>query len=412
MKYYPLRPIQRWMVDSHFEKAKSTMMNIGGLYKLSATIDMEHLAEAINFVLERHDIFRCRFVFHPETSDLCQHFEGELEKVFVEQLSDAKFKKRMEKLREPYYLIDKPLYRIYLMQTPRAKYIYADFYHAIIDGVSIAYLLWNEIDATYRGRKNPKALSYADYVASEAAVPAEELAEGHEYWKKMLSGFDSKKHLLPTKIQGDAKWIKGDFNYEFKNLMEEFFRTTRINENNYFLGASMLALAKLTGSGESVVSWTHNGRISMRERRLIGLMLVQYPCAWDFHENITIEEFLNRLEGQVRTGIKYRKSLGIIYDEGIEDNCVTFIFQKELYLDFILADTLAMPIYLPPNEISAAENSLDIEVYATEMGKYDLALHYDASRYVEKDMRRFAETLNKILIEMKNPNAKVSEILA
>ena len=411
MKYYPLRPMQRWMVDSHFEKAKSTMMNIGGLLKLSATIDMEHLAAAINYVLEKHDIFRCRFVFHPETSDLCQIFEGEVQKVFVEQISDREFKKRMNKLREPYYLINQPLYRIYLMQTPSANYLYGDFYHAIMDGVSISYLFWSEIDAAYRGRTRGKALSYADYVEAEAQIPVAELAEGHTYWQNMLANFDPEKHLLPSKVAGDAKWIKGDFSCEFKNFMEEFFRTTGFNENNYFLGASMLALAKLTGSGESVISWTHNGRTTMRERRLMGLMLVQYPCAWKFDKDITVREFLNRLGGQVQTGMKYRKSLGIIYDEGIEDNCVTFLFQKELYLDFILADTIAMPIYLPPNEISAAENSLDIEIYATEMGTYDLALHYDASRYDEDDMKNFAETLNKIIIDMQNGDRKISEIL-
>ena len=27
--FYPLRPIQRWLIDTHFNKAKSTMMNIG-----------------------------------------------------------------------------------------------------------------------------------------------------------------------------------------------------------------------------------------------------------------------------------------------------------------------------------------------------------------------------------------------
>ena len=88
MKYYPLRPIQRWLVDTHFNKAKSTMMNIGGLFKLSASIDMNHFADAINHVLETYDIFRCRFVFHPETSDLCQIFEGAVEKVFMERMSE------------------------------------------------------------------------------------------------------------------------------------------------------------------------------------------------------------------------------------------------------------------------------------------------------------------------------------
>ncbi len=109
--------------------------------------------------------------------------------------------------------------------------------------------------------------------------------------------------------------------------------------------------------------------------------------------------------------MKYRKSLGTIYDSGIEGDLVTFIFQKNLYDNIVLADTLALPIYLPPNEISAAENALDIEVCATETGKYKLNLNFDASRYSEIDMHNFAATMNKILLDMRDMNKKFSEIL-
>ena len=66
--FYPLRPIQRMLVDTHLKKAKSTMMNIGALMKLPSGVDMERLAEAINETLRAHDIFKCRLEFHPETS--------------------------------------------------------------------------------------------------------------------------------------------------------------------------------------------------------------------------------------------------------------------------------------------------------------------------------------------------------
>ncbi|MBQ3444634.1 MAG: hypothetical protein IJG33_15485 [Selenomonadaceae bacterium] len=411
MKYYPLRPMQRWLVDTHFNKAKSTMMNIGGLFKLSAAIDMNHLADAINLVLEKHDIFRCRFVFHPETSDLCQIFEGAVEKVILERMSDKNFERRMKSLREPYYLINQPLYRIYLMETPNAKYLYADFYHAIMDGVASSYLFVRAVDAAYRGRKMRTPLSYADYVEEESKLLPEELAEGHQYWRNMLRRFDKRKHLPPVKVQNVAPWTKGSLDYEFKNFTEEFFRATHLDENIFFLGASMLTMAKLTGTKESIMSWIHNGRTNMREHRLMGLMLEQYPCAWDFHKDISVGEFLNRLEGQKQLGMKYRKSLDIVYGEGLEDDCVSFIFQKYMHGDLIFADTPAEVVYLPPNEISAAENALDIEVEAEDFGTYNLFLDYDAGRYSEEEMLNFAKTMNDILIAMRDTDKLVSEIL-
>ena len=402
-KFYPLRPVQRWLVDTHFNKAKSTMMNIGALFKLSHAIDMQELAEAINKVVNAHDIFRCRFLFHPETSDLCQIFDGEIEPVQVENISDAEFDKRFDKLREPYRIINKPLWRIYLFQTPTAKYLFADFYHAVMDGVSASYLLWRAIDATYRGRtrKLPPP-SYADYVEAEANISAEDLTEGHNYWRKMLAHFDKDKHLPPVKVSGVAPWTQGTFDYQFKNIFNEFFRHTHINENIFFLGATMLTLAKLTGTKESVMSFVHNGRTNMTERRMMGLMLEQVPCAWNFHEDLTIGDFLNKLEGQLQTGKHYRKSLDIVYNDGLEDDCVSFIFQKDINSGFVFCDTPVEIVYLPPNDISAVENALDVEINTDDTGRYLLYLDYDASRYSEAEMKKFSETLDDVIKAMQD----------
>lgn len=411
-KFYPLRPIQRWLVDTHFNKAKSTMMNIGGLSKLAPSIDMQRLADSINYVLETHDIFRCRLVFDPKTSEMCQIFDDEIPPVKVEYMSDEEFNDRMQKLREPYYLIYEPLWRINVIETPSAKYLYCDFYHAIMDGVSSSYLFVHDMDATYRGRKSKREpVSYAEYVEEEAKIPPEELEEGHKYWRKMLEPFDAKKHLPPVDVDGVEAWTQGNLEYTFRNISDEFFRASRVDENNYFLGACMLTLAKMTGSRESVMSWIHNGRTTMRERRIMGLMLEQYPCAWDFHEDMTIGEFFNRLYGQKELGMKYRKSLDVVYNEGLEDDCVSFIFQKGMYDDFILADTTAQIIYLPPNEISAVENALDIEVNDKTDGFYSLFLDYDASRYSEAKMLEFAKTMDDVLLAMRDPNRRFSEIL-
>ena len=411
-KFYPLRPIQRWLVDTHFNKAKSTMMNIGALFKLSQSIDMNRLAASINKVLHSHDIFRCRFLFHPETSDLCQIFDGEISPVQVEYISDEEFSKRVDKLREPYRIINKPLWRIYLFQTPTARYLFGDFYHAVMDGVSSSYLLWREIDAVYRGRTRKLPMpSYADYVEEEANIPPEDLAEGHKYWRDMIAHFDKSKHLPPVKVQGVAAWTQGTFDYSIKNVMNEFFRQSHVNENNFFLGATMLTLAKLTGSKEAVMSRVNNGRTNMSERRLMGLMLEQLPCAWDFHNDISIEEFLNKLEGQIQTGTRYRKSLDVVYNDGLEDDCVSFIFQKNINNEFFFCDTPVEIVYLPPNEISAVENALDVEINTEDTGKYLLYLDYDASRYSADEMKKFATTLDEILLLMQNPETHTSEIL-
>ena len=411
-KIYPLRPIQRWLIDTHFNKAKSTMMNIGGLYKLSSQINIQHLAGAINEVLNIYDIFRCRLIFPPETCELCQTFNGKVMPVVIEEWTDEEFTMIKKYLAEPYDLIDKPLYRVYIFVTPSANYLYADFYHAIMDGVSAAIIFHREVNKIYRGRQNNRApLSYAEFVEEEANLSESGLAAGHEYWKKMLAPFDAKKHLPPVDVQGVAAWTQGNFEYEFKNISNEFFRDNKLSEHIFFLGACMLTMAKITGSKESIMSWIHNGRTNMHEMRLMGLMLEQLPCAWDFHNDVSVAEFLHKLFGQAQISMLCRKSLDVVYSGGFEDDCVSFIFQKGINGNMAFGDMPAEVVYMPPNEISAVENALDVEIEENDLGFYEMFLDYDASRYSEESMAHFAKTYDEIIRRMKNLEARTDDVL-
>ncbi|MBR6013310.1 MAG: hypothetical protein IK062_05965 [Selenomonadaceae bacterium] len=413
--YYPLRAIQRWLVDTHFNKANSTMMNIGALIKFPKEIDLNRLAQAVTDTLKNFDIFRCRLVFHPDTDDFCQRFDGEIEPVTVEKISDEEFEKRKENLRMPYPLINKPLYRMYIFETPTAKYFYLDFYHAIMDGTAVSILFWREIGMRYKGKKITHIpQKYADYILEELRVSPEELAEGNKFWHEMLKGFDSKKHLPPPDVETSQAWKSENFIVPLQNINHKYFSDSSRKENIFFLAVSMFALAKSSGSKNSIMSWIHNGRNTTMELRLMGLMIEQYPISWNFEQDITVGEFLEKLAEKTKAGLKYRRSLKTVYEEGIEDDCATFIFQKntENLDNMNIGDHVGKIIELPQNEISAAENSLDIDVNLTNSGKYLLVLKYDASRYSETAMEKFAVCFDEIVLQLKNENKFISEILA
>lgn len=417
--YYPLRPIQRWLVDTHFQKAKSTMMNAGGLIRLDPSVDMERLAEAINYIISSYDIFRCRLVFHPETGEVCQRFDGEVARVYVESLSDEAFEQRKRDLKEPYALIDRPLYRIYLMKTAAAQYLYTDFYHAIMDGMAIVLIFWREVGKRYaRGASvgaEKKAPSYAEYVLAESKIDPATLAEGHEYWRNMLKDFDESRHLPPKDVEGIMAWTKNEFDTPLKNVpVKNFFREKDFTENTFFMAAVILAMAKSAGVTESIMSWVHNGRMNAQERRLMGLMLNQIPIRWNFSEGLSVGEFLRGLEAKIKEGLQYVKSLDVVYDDGLEDLCASFILQKGAtgrYDGPNLGTTKTVIVEMPANERSAAENTLDIELNAHMDGTYSLVLNYDASRYSVEAMRRFAKTVDDMIGALAEDKQSTTELL-
>ena len=410
--FYPLRPIQRWLINTHFNKAKSTMMNIGVLIKIDPALNVEQLKKAIDETLEAHDIFRCRFVFHPKTSELCQRFDGEIQAVKIVKCTDEEFEFNKNYFLEPYFLIDEPLYRIFIFETPTTNYLYMDFYHGIMDGTSIGLHFAREIEIRYNGKNfNRMPMKYADYILEELKIPAEELETGNKYWREMLKDFDEKKHLPPADFN-EKSWKQNRIFYDFQNIAGNFFEDKAHKENIFFFAATMLAIAKSSGAKSSMLSLIHNGRFNAHERRIMGLMIEQYPVAWNFENDMTIGEFLDKLDEKINEGLTYRKSLGTTYLEGLQDDCATFIFQKNLRANsFYFAGKWNDTVELMENEWSAAENFLDIEINANEDGTYMTILDYDASRYSENSMKNFVSVMDEIILRIQNLELLISQIL-
>ena len=420
--FYPLRPVQRMMVDLHFQSAQSTMMNTGGLVRLDDSLDLELLAEALNGVLGAYDVFRCRLVVHPETGEMCQRFDGEVRKVYVETMSDEAFEARKQSVKQPYELIDHALYRAYIMKTSSANYIYVDFYHAIMDGTAIALLFWRELDKRYMqlvNKQEPKSprqpASYAEYIMEEARIPQEELKAGQDYWKELMARFDETKHLPPPDVQGEPDTMEHEIEVPFSGMEKSFFKGKDYNENTFFMGAAMLALAKSTGRKEAMLGWVHNGRFTSAERRLMGLMLDQFLAWWDFSKDCSAHDFLCGLEAKTQEDMKLRKGLNVFYESGSADGIAGFILQKGSMgrrgtMKF--CGTEAVIEEMPANEISAAENTVDIEMNSHDDGTYSLVLDYDNYRYTEGAMRKFAAIMEKMTIGLQDDNRMVSELLS
>ncbi|MCR5757435.1 MAG: STAS domain-containing protein [Selenomonas sp.] len=419
--FYPLRPVQRWMVDTHFQKAQSTMLNTGALVQMDSSINMEKLAEALNSLLTAYDIFRCRLVFHPETGEICQRFDGEVGKVYVETLSDEALEKRKQELKLPYELIDHPLYRIYLMKTASANLFYMDFYHAIMDGTAIVLLFWRDLEKRYnqimKGEEVKglgKIHMYSDYILSENNLSEEERQVGQDYWRKMLEGFTEEEYLPEPDVQGERETPEHEIEVPFAGMDKKFFKGKSFTENTFFIGAALLALAKTRNRKDAILGWVHNGRMTSAERRLMGLMIDQFPLRWKFGREMDVLTYLTELEDKINEGLQYRKSLRVVYEEDLDDGIPSFILQKGSMGrrgSMKFAGGEANVVEMPANDISAADNTLDIEMNSHDDGTYSLVLDYDNFRYTEGNMRKFAATMEKMVQGLQDENVQIMELL-
>lgn len=421
--YYPLRPMQLWMVDSQFYKLHSTMLNQGSLYKLAPEVDLNRLAQAINETLNNYDVFRCRIVFHPETDDICQRFDREIVPVTIEKISDEELEQRKKTLMRPYELLNKPLYRTYIFETPTAKYLYFDFYHTIMDGTSIMVLFAGEVNTRYKGKKITRVpLNYADYILEDMKVSTEEFEMGGKHWMSILDKIELEKHFLPidlinmNEIEASSEfldWKQGCIIIPVKNVTRKYFLESKRKDHIFLFAATMLAIAKSTGSKNAIMDWIHNGRYDAQERRLMGPMLEQFPICCEFEDGMTIDDLLDNLEKELTDSVKYRKSLSVAYNSG-KDVCSTFVFQKKIRNMVRNLNICGYPseaVALPQNEWSVTENSLDVQVNLNDDETYDIEYSYDAGLYSEDAIKKFAVSIDEIILKLCEGKVLVSEIL-
>ena len=421
---YPLRPVQRWMLDTHFMKAHSTMMNTGAFLLLEPAVDMNILAKAVNTVIENHDIFRCRFVMNTETGELGQRFDGEIKPVTAEFMTAEEFEKIKPHLRAPYEIIDHQLWNIRVIKTPEKKYLLLDFYHCITDGTAIVMVFWREVNRYYtallkeaRGEnvaiRIRRCSSYADYIAQEMLTSPEQIDEGHRYWKEMYSGFDEKKYLPPMDRNEEGSCSHDEFEAAINVIDKDFFDGKDFTEHTFFIGVTLLTMAKLTKRSDVIISWVHNGRITKTEFGLMGIMLDQLPLKWEFVKGQRAEDFLKALGDKIKESKEYRKCLDIVYDTGMQ-GCACFILQKGAIGRrgrIKLGDTWAEIVELPEDDNSGAENTIDIELNVRDDGTFSLVLDYNSGCYSEAAMRDFAKTYSDMTAALQNENCDLYSLI-
>ncbi|MBQ9479520.1 MAG: hypothetical protein IJU71_08205, partial [Selenomonadaceae bacterium] len=172
------------------------------------------------------------------------------------------------------------------------------------------------------------------------------------------------------------------------------------------------SVAKLTGSDDAIISWVHNGRINRRDMKLFGLMIEQLPIKFDFKRDITVSEYLAALDAELAIGLTHMPGLDVIYSEGLEDYCVSFIMQGKIHkTTYIIDDKPVEVVDVPQNDYSAVENAIDVEMNVNDDGSYTLVLDYDASRYSERAMKNFAATFDEIILALKDGGRMLSTIL-
>lgn len=154
---YPLTQTQLGIfVDSNNAK-ESTAYNIPVYITLDQRVDLGRLAEAIQKTIKAHP-YILTTLFANEKGEIRAKRNDEkpveVQHVVLSTLPAP------DDLVVPYHMLESPLYRIIIYQTPEGNVLFMDFHHIIADGTSMAILL-TDLSNAYKGNneKNPRRIS-------------------------------------------------------------------------------------------------------------------------------------------------------------------------------------------------------------------------------------------------------------
>lgn len=405
----PLTLNQRYFVDFQNKYPGSLIYNYPIRFVLSGNVDAERMCAALKAVVKSHPALYT--VIEKEGDAYVQYQKDSIvDSIEVEHFPEQELRDVVSGFVQPFDFDGTPLCRTRLVEAGGNLSLLLDMHHGLVDGFSWNILL-SEIERAYGGEAFDDD-GYRGYVNDELAY------EGSAAFGEDMSRFDS--------MYGDAEYLYvpgKDFdrpNVDAKVVKEipsgdeisEFCRKRHVGKNEFYICATVLAIARYNGGGNVAFTWTWNGRSDLRFMRTVGLLIRDLPVAIRLSPEMKVSEVLGECERQVLFGIAHgRCSYGMAQMGGEEDQ-LCFMYQGDMY--DVDANEIAVRCENLEIPSQAANNILDVELCDGADGA-EVLLDYDGGKYSAESMEKFArlivDSAGMILKTAENPALTMEDVI-
>ncbi len=314
MEYYPLSSAQyRMWIMSRFEEANAAY-NSPGVYVFDGEIDMIALNQALNILIQRHEILRTVFKFSNEGS-VIQVVIPENEFQFKPEIIDCSKSENIEatikqliesEFIRPFDLGKGPLMRIntYKISSDKSVLMYI-LHHVICDGWSKQVLInellyvYNSICKKQEIKLNTLKIQYKDYAVWQQKM----LQNGgfdiqRKYWLEQLSGDLPILQIPSNKVRPHIKTYNGkkiyrQINSEITSRLRQFSKN---NHGTLFMGILSVInvlLYKYSGQKDIIVGTSVAGRSHVDLENQIGFYTNLLALRSRFSEEINFLSMYN-----------------------------------------------------------------------------------------------------------------------
>lgn len=422
--YYPVSSAQQRMYLLHQLEGAGISYNTPGIIMLEGKLDREQLANALQALVDRHDILRTSFEMVGDELVQKIHDRVAVNMEYVtaeEQQIDDLFHAFVR----PFDLSVPPLLRMSLVKLADERHLLLyDMHHIAADAASIT-ILFDELAELYQGRELPEMrIQYKDFAVWQKALHESDAFKQQEaYWLSTFAGNITAVDV-PTDFPRPAvKSFAGgqvtlSMDQELLSALHELAAHTNTTLFMVLLAAYNVLLAKYAGQDDIIVGTPISGRSRAELAPVVGMFVHTLAIRNKPTAEKTFKQFLQEVKQNALDAFDHQdypfeslvEKLGIPRDPGRNPLFDTmFILQN----DELHAKTLDQLVYRPYESDSALDVAkFDLSFHLTERETdLFLRLEYCTKLFKQQTVERMAHHFLQILRAVTaNPENELQEI--
>ena len=300
-KDYPLSLTQLGIYVESMSRHGEVVYNNGMLFQLNPAIDADQLSKACEAVVEAHPYIKTRLFVDSHGNPRQLRNDAEPYHQSVETLTQQEFEKLKPELIRPFDLLNDRLFRIRILKTQEAQYLFIDSHHIIFDGMSFNIFLQDLKDAYEQ-----LPVKKEEFTGYEVALEEESLRKTHAYtsakkWYK--EHFETLKvSSLPVPEKQDPQITYGQEHLELTidyNQLEEVSNHFGVTPNILTTTVFGYLLGNNTYAQESLFATIFSGRQDLKTQRTVAMLVKTLPVYTKWDQNTTVRELLQTTKQQL-----------------------------------------------------------------------------------------------------------------
>ena len=393
-KDYPLSQTQLGIYVESISRHEEVAYNNGMLFQLNPAIDAEQFSKACETVVEAHPYIKTRLFVDSQGNPRQLRNDAEPYHQSVETLTQQEFEKLKPELIHPFDLLNDRLFRIRILKTSEASYLFIDFHHIIFDGMSFNILLQDLKDAY-----GQLPVKKEDFTGYEVALEEESLRKTDAYtsaqkWYK--EQFETLKvSSLPVPEKQEPQITYGQEHLELTidyNQLEETCNRLNVTPNILTTTVFGYLLGVNTYAQESLFATIFSGRQDLKTQRTVTMLVKTLPVYTKWNQDTTVRELLQTTKQQLMGSMS--NSLFSFAEVKAMNNAVNshilFAYQGDLK-----PSDSELFTYQPLMENATGED-LAFEILRSD-SKLILHTEYHSNQYTQSFIQRLMHGYNTIL---------------